>query len=376
MLAFASTVAWAQNSLTANESVRGRLTDGDYRALVAAGEAERTAAALLARYYENYDTAAALAAEYEKATDAATADSIWVRHDALTAVGEDIADSLGATWERIFDNKTFAYNYLLDVGNHRDVLLRMEQAGREAHDEFARRSEDVQQEGVLKYLTFKSLVFRYEKTLAELFGMTGAADSLRAAEETFVVLKGRALPSVELRERIFIIYEPIAVHSPARYNAANPIPEVEVHRRGTIFRVRLNTYTARQAVAVFKGLYPLGYVREGDRWTYYAGGYAEPEEAEKALADVKKRGFAKAVLVVWDDGEAVALTDGAFMVEIAAAGALSEAVRGVITATGMDLVRSAAGFSVGTFDSGLGAARVAAAIRRADPSLSVRTRAE
>ncbi len=361
--------AMGQRQLIRHEAFVSRLAAEDLSALYAAQDTERRVADLLLRFYESYDTAAGIAAAYSKVNGAATADSLFTRFEAAKKDAGAQAQEIALLWEKVFDNKTFAYNYLLDVSGQRAVLSKMEQAGRDASDEIARRLDGEESEHVLEYLEQKSLVFIYERKLAELLDAKEAADSLARAQTVFDMLK-RPLPRLELEERSFIEYESAKVYSPAKYNAKNPIPQVAEYKNGIVYRVRLGSYTVKQAVGIFKGVYPLGWKQNGKMWEYYAGGYEDLAAAEKALADMKKRGFTKAILAVWNDGTMTVLGTGRFRVEIVGED-LSEEVRKAIGAA--EVIRQQDGvFTAGLFTNGLDAERVAAAIRKADAELEVR----
>lgn len=363
--------ASAQGPLAYHKVFGTHLGREDAAALRAAQDTERRAQDLLLRFYENYDAAAEKAVAYGKASDAAAADSLLVGFKAARAAANAAADELASLWERIFDSKTFAYNYLLDVRGERATLAAMERAAQGVMDAVADRRDGEESEQVLNYLETKGLVFEYERTLAKMLGSKETLDSLAGAERVFGLLK-RDLPRLELRERSFIVYEAVGIYSPARYNAAKPIPKVAEYRTGIVYRIRLGSYAARQAVNIFKGVWPLGFREEGGKWTYYAGGYADLAGAEKALADLKKRGFGKAVAVVWNDGEMTVLDEGEFRVEIEA-DELPDAAREAVAAAGRDVVRSGDRFTVGVFGDGMDAERAAAAIRQASPELIIRT---
>ncbi len=367
----AAGAAWGQSLLVNHGIFRARLSKDDYAALTAAQNAERRAADLLLRFYENYDAAADVAEAYAKTSSATEADSLYSAFTAATSAMGDTSRELGGLWESIFDNKSYAYNYILETNGQRQVLQRMESAGLAARDEIAGRRYGEESEAVLRYLVMKGLMFDYERTLAGILEADAALDSLGRAEHVFGLLK-RSLPRLELEERSFIDYRPITVHSPSRYNANNPIPEVTIYRNGIVYRVRLGLYPARQAVSIFRGVYPLGYARASEKWAYYAGAYATLAEAEKALADMKKRGFGSAVLALWNDGAMVVLGTGTFRIEVAG-GELSDSVRAAINAAGKDLTRAGDRYIIGPFGSGIEAERVAVSIRAADPEANVRT---
>jgi hypothetical protein len=357
----AAVPAFGQRSLVWHGAFESRLAAEDLRALREAQDAERRVADGLLRFLESYDAAAGIATAYGKASGAAAADSLYRQFGEARATARTHARELALLWERAFDNKTFAYNYLLDMAGQRAVLARMEQLSRSAVDEIAGRRDGEESEEVLKYLEQKTLIFGYERALAELLGAEAAADSLARAQTVFNMLK-RPLPRLELAERSFIEYLPIKVYSPARYNAANPIPQVAEYRSGCVYRVRLGSYAARQAVSVFRGVHPLGWKQNGKMVDYYAGAYDDLAAAEKALTDMKRRGFAKALLAVWNNGELTVLGAGRFGVVIEGE-ELAEEVRAALG--DVEVIKGDGTFTVGPFADALAAQRVVEAVRKA-----------
>lgn len=384
--------ARAQASLAEHEAFATNLSQADLVALREAAKAERGAADLLLRFYEAYDDASAVVAAYRATSDVRVADSLHTAFERAVILEKGAAEQLAGLWEQIFDNKTYAYNYLLEVLGRYDTLEQMQQLTMQAASNIADGREGSESVQVLRYLAQKELIFSYEETMARLLTADAALDSLGGAKHVFGLLK-RPLPQLSLPKRTFITFEPIKTASPARYSTVKPIPAVEVFRQGLVYRVRLGNYSAKQAVSVFRGVYPLGYAQSGTRWDYYAGAYAGLDEAVAAVAAMKKRGFADAAVAAWNDGVLVLLGTGDFVVEIVRAGSpasdadgsvssngsvpeLSDAVRTAVAATGKDLVLSGDRFVLGRFESGLDAERAAVAIRAANPALHVRVKSE
>lgn len=370
--------------LVNNPVFREKLPAEDYRALVEAQSLEPTAAGLLVRYYENYDKIAAIGPQYEAAENAQAADSIYAGYMELDRMNAETADSLARVWSTIFDNKMFAYNYLLETQNELRLLARFDAEARDVRDQIARQREQTASEEVLTYLNQKSLLFEYEKTLADLFRLPLAADSIGTVREVFDMMI-RPMPPVNYQERIFIDYENISVQSPAKYNNSNPIPELALYNRGIVYRILVGTYTQRQAVSLFKGLYPLGYLRQADgRWAYYAGGYRELEDAKNGLETVIKRGFRNALIVVWNNGEPVTLRSSeykrgdrvvTYRVEISGIdGAIPDQIVEVVNGIDntVDITHPGELFAIGPYPTSMDAETVASAIRRTVPGLEVR----
>jgi len=370
--------------LVRNDVFRRLLRESDYAALLAAQAAESKALDLLQRYLVNYDAVAALAARYAAAGNAADAEPLYADFLELDAATRAISDSLGEVWSTIFDNKSFSYNYLLQRQNRSRELARLEAESRNMRGQAAQLRDGAASGDITDYLLQKLLIFSYEQTLADILGLRTAADSLRQAAAAFRAAFDSTIssppPAIVVEERSFIDFADLAVHSPARYNAANPIPELTVYRRGVVYRVMLGSYTARQAVSVFRGLYPLAVRQDGSRWVYYGGTIGEFGRAKEALALARRQNFRNAQIVVWVNGAPLVLDDkptGArYRVEIGGIeGGLPDEVREAVTSidSQAQISRSGAMFIVGPFGTSLDAEEVAAAVRTAVPSLSVRT---
>lgn len=372
-------------NLVQNAIFKESLPSDDYAALLRSQEAEKIVNGLVVGYIHNYDAIAALAPEYRIAHNSSLADSLFARYLHAAEENARICESVDSLWNYIFDNKLYAYSYMLEKQNQTDVQSRLEAALRDMRDRIAQRRKESQSEQIAAYFEQKKLMFEYEKALAEMFRFTEAADSLSRAEKTFKA-QVRDIPQIPFEERLFLDFQNITVHTPSKYNAQNPIPELTVYRRGSIYRVLLEIYPAKQAVAVFKGLYPLGYLRQNDgKYAYYAGGYTQWDAAKTAVEEMKKRGFRNAKAVVWNDGMASTLDEKpvvnsagvpvTFRVEISGAGnSLSESMQTAMqqVAEGKDISRAGSLFMIGPFNSAVAAETAAASIRNAGSRLTVK----
>jgi hypothetical protein len=62
-------------------------------------------------------------------------------------------------------------------------------------------------------------------------------------------------------------------------------------------------------MTLFKGVQPLYIVQnEDDSYSYYAGGFSSPQEANEALLFLKEKGFKKPEICRWYDGVMVNIT--------------------------------------------------------------------
>lgn len=369
--------AQQMRDLVANACFRRELPAEDYAALLRAQRLEPVAADCMNRYFSNHTTLRQLADTYRLAFVENEAIAIYDRYVALEAENRMLADSLSRVWNYIFDNKSYAYDYLLDKLGHEELLAGQEDAVAETSRNLAELEGTTASDEIVDYVLRKQVIVDYEMAVAGVLGLDKASDSLRHVARQLCAIDYR-LPRQTLEERSFVVFDEVTFSSVPRYTAKNPIPECRIYARGTIYRVLLGTYRAKRPPTVFRGAEPLFYtVDDQGQWRYFAGGFATRQEAEAAQSLLKKRGFIRPEVVAWRngvyrnitvDGEAA---PGVFRVEIAGVETLSGEVKAAIarSAQGAALSRAGQKFIVGMFDDRAAAERVEAAIRRAAPDL-------
>lgn len=364
-------------NLVSNTYFSDNLSAADYAALVQGQKLESSVVNYIKIYSNNYGTIKELIKSYDETQNALAADSIYKKYDQLFRINRIIADSVGVIWEKIFDNKSYAYNYIFDKLSRSEQLAEFERRVRGSSDAL---SQEMMSPEIHRYAVLKPMLLDYEIKLAETLELTKAADSLKAAAKSFSA-KDFDFPKTELQERSFITYEPLGAPLTTLYKASNPIPTLVVMPRGTVYRVLVGTYTRTQTPAIFKGLNPLYVQKNTGEVLYFAGGFQTLPEAEEALARIIKLGFKKAEVVVWNNGlyqnvsaTADGTTDGnnsgdLYRVEIFGCGeSLSDRIKDVISSTAGDkeLSRVASNDSyiyiIGSFDNILAAQKLAGAI--------------
>lgn len=368
-------------NLIGNPYFRENLPESDFEALRRAQELEMQAVDYVNRYLSNYGTISDLAEAYAAAATEAEALEIFDKYAALQGFNRVLADSLSGVWNYIFDNKSYAYDYLLDLLRQDEVLAREEERLSEAARELSGLRGQTVSDELADYFRRKRVLVGYETSVAELLGLSAARDSLRGVEAQLRTIDFR-LPRIEVAERYFLDYDSIAFSSTPKYSYQHPIPECKVYARGTIYRILLGTFNTKRAAATFRGAYPLCYqIDEAGKWRYFAGGFATLEEAEAAQALLKKRGFVRPEIVVWTDGvyrnlsQEPQAAEVACRIEISGAETLSEGVRQAIAGAAEGVEISRVGqqmFVVGTLPDRAAADRVADAIRQTDSSLEIK----
>ena len=101
-------------NLVYNAYFRDHLSAADYRSLLEAQQKETLPGRLIARYMSNYARLDSLAAQYAATSDRQQADEVYSRLSVVRSLNEAIGDSLAGVWGFIYDNKVYAYGYLLD----------------------------------------------------------------------------------------------------------------------------------------------------------------------------------------------------------------------------------------------------------------------
>lgn len=373
----------ASRNLVCNEFFSRGLSPTDYAVLLEAQRLEMEAVDYVNRFGAHYATLSDLAEAYAATPSEEEANALYASFLATRKEADALCDSLARTWTFIYDNKEYAYSFLLDRIDREDLLE--EQA--ERVDEAARRLADVGEavasRQLADYFLRKRALVAYEETIAREMELRAACDSLHDVATQLDQVEW-SLPKIEIEQRQFLVYDSVAFSTQPKYDAHHPIPECRVYSRGTIYRVLLGTFNTKRSVSIFRGAYPLFYlIDDQNRWCYYAGGFATEAEAEEARVRLKKRGFIRPEVVVWRDGVYRNLAQDpepevqavACRIAISGPEQLPDAVKQQIAelAPGLELARvGQALFVVGQFDSREAAEALAEALRRTDPALEIK----
>ena len=269
-------------NLVSNPYFREQLPEADYAALVEAQRLELDAVDYVNRYFANYGTISELAEAYAAAQAEADAAEIYDKYKTLQGFNRVLADSLSDAWNYIFDNKSYAYGYLMDKLGRDEILSREEERLSEAARQLSELRGETASDAVTDYFLRKKVLVGYETSVADMLGLTSARDSLRGVTAQLEGIDFR-LPRIDVAERYFLDYDSVSFSSTPKYSYQHPIPECKVYEHGTIYRILLGTFNTKRVVSTFRGAYPLSYLVNDDRkWCYYAGGFATRDEAEAA----------------------------------------------------------------------------------------------
>lgn len=369
-----------RRNLVYNPCFRDALGAEEYAALLSSQRRELEAVDYVNRILSNYAAQGELAEAYAAAGTEEEAVEIHERYAALGGLNGALSDSLAATWNYIFDNKSYAYGLVMEKSGREEVLAQQEERLAEAARELSTLRGEVASEALTDYLLRKRASVDFEATVAGALALDAARDSLEGVAAQLAAIDYR-LPPVRIVERSFIVYDSLTFSSTPRYTYQNPIPECRVYSVGTIYRLLVGTYATKRAASTFRGAYPLSYRIDDDgKWCYYAGSFATRDEAEAALKTAKARGFVRPEIVVWTDGEMRNLSrepegGSAWRVEIVGAEALSDEVKAAIRdrAEGAELSRVGQQlFVVGLFDDRSLAEALAEELRRLEGALEIK----
>lgn len=335
-------------NLVRNRAIEDNLTPQDYLSLLAAQDSEQPTAELTRLYARQNGELSDISRRYDTVSTEAQAVRLMEMFDSLQAACLITEDSLVKSWGYIFDNKTYAYSYIADKNNRTELLSEFAKALDAMRSERKMLDGQWASEAMTDYYLQKCVVTDFEKHIANLFSLDKAADSLQRVsaslhEQDFL------LPKTSIRERLFLDYQDISIHSPSIYNSRNPIPECEIYPRGTIYRIQLGSFSLPQVPAIFKGVAPLSYIKENGRYTYFAGGFAADSSARQAQIELKDIGFKRPEITVWKDGVFRNISrDGAQDPEQADTTLYSITIEGLETID--DSLKSAIGASAGRID--------------------------
>ena len=197
--------------LVHNAYFREQLPQADYRALLSAQRRERTAFDLAAACAANYEAIEELKISYDTITAETPAAVLYERYRTLQSLNRSLCDSLQRVWGAVYDNKNYAYAYVLDRLGRDDLLAKTEEqrlAG--VRQQMASERGRYYADELTDYLLQKRALVDVETELAGALGLTAARDSLARAAAGLRIVDYR-LPKLFIEERMFLEYEPIRV---------------------------------------------------------------------------------------------------------------------------------------------------------------------
>ena len=352
-------------NLIENDIVRNTLNRDDYEELCAAEEIDRSMPALADAYITSYRNLRTTASEYTTTQSETTADSLFAIYGTLRQEIDRLDAEIASQWHRVIDTKYYAYGYILEVNHRYDLLDSSSADFSEMQQRSAREDGFYASDGLAHYAMGYPTLLDFEINFSREMGLEEAADSLQSVRNSLHMPDYR-LDDVHLERRLFLDYQPIVIGRTNYYSTTNPVPELKVYERGLMYRILLGTFRSKQPMTLFKGVQPLYIAQnEDDSYSYYAGGFSSPQEANEALLFLKEKGFKRPEVCRWFDGvmvnitaeesgntkEEVATPAGNRYIVMIECETLSDDMRATITSTSPDkmISRRGAKFAIGTF---------------------------
>lgn len=354
-------------NLVENYCMVNLLSAEDYAELCEAQAKDAVMDSLVERYITIYHRMNSVAENYRTVDNEADAEVLFVEFNTLKGDAEVEAQNIESNWNYVLDTKYYAYGYVLEHNRHYDLLDRSSAEFADMRRECAREEGYYASDALMHYALGRHTLRGFEYAFARAMGLEEAADSIAALQNEYREVEYRLEP-LTLERRLFIDYQPITIGRTNFYRDTNPIPELKVYERGTIYRILLGKFRSKQPMTLFKGVQPLYITRNEDGYyLYYAGGFATRYEADEAQLFLKEKGFKSPEICRWQNGEMMNITalerdnDGSvgvpvsgmrYMIKISV-DALSEEVREIIAneAPRQSISKEADGFVLGTFDS-------------------------
>ena len=295
-------------NLIENDIIRNTLNKEDYEELCAAEELDRGLPVLADAYMTTYRHLRTTASEYTTTQSEATADSLFVIYGTLRNDIDSLDAQIASQWHRVIDAKYYAYGYILEVNHRYDLLDSSSADFSEMQQRSAREDGFYASDGLAHYAMGYPTLLDFEIDFSREMGLEEAADSLQGVRNS-MQLPDYRLDDIRLERRLFLDYQPIVIGRTNYYSTTNPVPELKVYERGLMYRILLGTFRSKQPMTLFKGVQPLYIAQnEDDSYSYYAGGFSSPQEANEALLFLKEKGFKRPEICRWYDGVMVNIT--------------------------------------------------------------------
>lgn len=365
------------------------LSAEDMEQLRSAIDQELRLRSMAEEYVATYELMRTTASAYRTVDVESEANSLFEQFTELTERTEQLSTDIDRSWTRVLDTKYYSYGCVLEHERRYDMLDSVELSFASMIQACAAEDGLYASDALMHYVIGYPALIDYEITFADYMGHSSIADTLRLEREQLQMPDYRIDP-ITLERRLFIDYRPITIGRTNFYNSNNPLPELEVYERGTIYRILLGEFRNRQPMTLFKGVQPL-YIDQNEegRYIYYTGGFETRTEADEAQLFLREKGFRNPEICRWRDGAMVNLSAheqesgeegqtttvvaGDRYVVILDIDTLSDEVRATIQSIAPDkmISRSGSRFVVGTFTERSEADMLLSTLADTHPTISV-----
>lgn len=361
------------------------LSAEDYAELLVASSEDAAMDKLASEYLDTYNMLSRTATDYNAAEVESEANVLFDKYQLLNEKADSLSREIDRVWNHILDTKYYALGYILEKRLRYDLLDKSSADFTTMLQQCSANDGYYASDALVHYATGRPTLLNFEIDFASEMELSMALDSLQGARANMRLPEYRLDP-VNIERRLFLDYSPITIGRTNFYNASNPLPELKVYERGTIYRILLGSFRNKQPMTLFKGVQPLAITRDEEgNYTYYAGGFATRGEVDEAMIFLKDKGFKKPEICRWRDGEMVNLSlaeeedvsevvpVGSRYIVILECESLSDEVRTTITATTPEKMISRTGgkFAVGTFTDRPEADVLISILQERHPEISV-----
>lgn len=293
-----------RSSNIADSEIFGRaLSEEDLADLRTAQQSEAELESITEEYLKHYAMLNELISAYDAAANQQSADPIYEQIATTADTLDRLNTEISRKWNDIIDTKYYAYGYVIEIERNKELLGKLDNDFSAMLQHCTDNDNLYASNGLMRYALGRPAIIDFEIALTSAFGLTEACDSLQGLKESLNMPNYQLAP-IELPERrLFIDYRDISFGRTNFYNEDNPLPELKVYERGTIYRILLGVFKSRQPMTLFKGVQPL-YIEKDSQGmnSYYAGGFATLEEAEAAQSLLFEKGFKGPEICFWRDG--------------------------------------------------------------------------
>ena len=346
-----------------NTIVINSLDMTDYIELQQAQEEDEAMLGLIDEYATTYANMRETITRYNEATEEVVADSLFNAFEEMAIYADDLSQLIDGHWNHIIDTKYYAYGYILEKNYRYNLLDNSSAEFTTMQQECASNDGEYASDAIMHYAIGRSTLVTFERDFAREMELTEAADSLQLVLDSIKTPDYQYTP-LSLERRLFIDYKPIIIGRTNYYTSSNPVPEMRIYERGTIYRILLGTFRNKPPMTLFKGVQPLYIIDNEDGYNYYAGGFKTLKEAEEAQIFLREKGFKQPEICRWKDGEMVNIDSideqedtevvvpvGHRYMVMLECDSLSESMRATISSTSPDkmITRRGAQFAIGTF---------------------------
>lgn len=369
-----------KRDLVANDYFAERLSAADFKALRSSQQRESTVKECVELLHHKYSELLALQRQYMEAPTKPEAEVFAQQFAAKQGEIASLDEQIALMWSSLYFNKIYTYDLLMERDGKTAMLDFSAEVAARAEREINGNSDLYQSNALVSYYARKKALTEYEMGVAAALSLTPSRDSLRVV---LSALKNRdyRLSKLSLQRRSFINYEDVEIKIPSIYTSKNPVPKTTVYDYGVVYRVRVGIFSKKPAVSAFRGATPLSYsdTTHSGYYTYYVGGFRTEQEAQEAVAKLKKVGFRDPLISVWVDGAyyptvaEMRRSESKYSLEITGVASLTDDMKSRILSQNSDCTISRVGstFVVGTFEDKSVAEAVAAELRSVDGAISV-----